>query len=82
MKTPPHSHSSSPSSISFVFCVTGLLRSLTKVVLTLAMLNFVMHASARARDFASHALLALQGKEDSEVAPQILTFLKLIETDP
>ena len=45
------------------------------------MLNFVMHATGRARDFASHALLALQGKEDSEVAPQILTFLKLIDVD-
>ena len=54
---------------------------LSQVVLTLAMLNFVMHATGRARDFASHALLALQGKEDSEVAPQILTFLKLIDVD-
>lgn len=52
-----------------------------KVVLTLAMLNFVMQARGRARDFASHALLALQGKEDSEVAPQILTFLKLIDVE-
>ena len=59
----------------------NVLPFLLQVVLTLAMLNFVMQATGRARDFASHALLALQGKEDSEVAPQILTFLKLIDVD-
>lgn len=52
-----------------------------KVVLTLAMLNLAMNSPERAKDYASHALMALQGKEDSEVAPDIINFLKLVDVD-
>jgi len=52
-----------------------------KVVLTLAMLNFVMQSPERARDIANHALNSIQGMEDSEMAPILHNFLKMVEPE-